>query len=331
MSFEIKYLKYKNKYLNLKQQYGGNPEPITIDDILYKDEDVCILKPEVKKGILIFSNYRGNNSTICTTGLKTGAQLHLEGVSFGRNVYHPYIFFRAPYLKNKIDYTTIDTEIESSFGIKNSDIPSRVWIRIDPDNTNVYSSEIRAAYNPRLYYNSLEYLKDKEKEINKSCKLMTDYLEIINDNSQIEVRNGYKILYNLYSSKATQLPYNTNLEYPYNSNDINKNSEVLVRIPHLTPNYFVKCTESKQYSEYEASASIQEYGVPEISGTPQQDVDTQITQSDDVYSKYMAELRKKYGVPEITGIPQQDVDTQITQSDDVYSKYIAELKRKYLN
>jgi hypothetical protein len=218
-------------------------EPITDNEVLFINDDVCILKPEVKKGILIFSNYRGNNSTICTTGLKTGEQLHIEGVEFSRSIYHPYIFFKAPYLKNIIDYTSIDTEIESSFGESEIYKPSRVWIRIDPERTYVYSSEIRAVYNPQLHFNSPKYLEAKENEINNSRKLMTEYLEIINNNSQIKASKNFKILYNLYSSEAIQFPYNIVPMYPYNSKNINRNSEVLVRIPHLTPNYFVKCTE----------------------------------------------------------------------------------------
>ena len=31
-------------------------------------------------------------------------------------------------------------------------------------------------------------------------------------------------------------------EYPWDSYDVSQMSEVLVRIPHLTSNYFVKCT-----------------------------------------------------------------------------------------
>ena len=32
-------------------------EPITIEDIMYQDNLVCILRPNVKKGIIILTNY----------------------------------------------------------------------------------------------------------------------------------------------------------------------------------------------------------------------------------------------------------------------------------
>jgi len=62
-----------------------------IDDILYQDYDVCILKPDVKKGVLIFSD-----KSIFEDGLKTGKQLKEEGIDFGRSMIHNYSFFRAP-------------------------------------------------------------------------------------------------------------------------------------------------------------------------------------------------------------------------------------------
>lgn len=243
MSYQKKYIKYKNKYLSLKKkQYGG--DPIIPEDILFMDDDVCILKPTVKKGILVFTHYTQpvNMQSLCKTGLKTGAQLQSEGIDFGRNMIHPYIFFRAPYLFNPIDYTSIDTEITSSFGEGQSNFTSRAWIRIDPARTYVYSSEIRAKYSPKFYYNSPEYLDKLEQEVKKSRKLITNYLQIINENAKVTVESNQKKIYNLINSRVELVPNNSNISYPWDSNNINRTSEVLVRIPHLTPDYFVKCT-----------------------------------------------------------------------------------------
>ena len=242
MSYQEKYLKYKNKYLDLKKQFGGNP--IGPCDILFSDFDICILKPEVKKGILIFTNYKQpvGLPSLCETGLKTGVQLNSEGIEFGRSMIHPYIFFRAPYFFNPIDYTSIETEIISSFGEGQSDLTSRAWIRVDPEKTFVYSSEIRANYSPLFFYNSPEYLRRKEQEIQKSRKRMTDYLQIIDENARIRNEPDKKRVYNLFTSKVHFFPKSYNLDYPLDSHDVSKQSEVLVRIPHLTPNYFVKCT-----------------------------------------------------------------------------------------
>lgn len=242
MYHQQKYFKYKNRYLNLKKQLGGNP--IVPEDILFIDEDACILKPEVPKGILVFTNYTqpADLLSLCKTGLKTGAQLKNEGIDFGRSMIHPYIFFRAPYFFNLIDYTSVDTEIISSFGEEQSDLKSRVWIRIDPERTFVYSSEIRVKYNPLFYYNSPKYLSRKEQEIQNSRKQMTNYLQIINENDKVPDEPNTNKLYNLFTSKVQLFPKTYHPEYPFDFHNINMNSEVLIRIPHLTPNYFVKCT-----------------------------------------------------------------------------------------
>jgi hypothetical protein len=229
-----------------RRKQSGGVEPIVQDDILFQDADVCILKPDVKKGVLIFTQYTQPTgmSSLCEAGLKTGAQLQTEGVNFGRSMIHGYIFFRAPYYSDPIDYTSIDTEIASSFGIGESTIPSRVWIRIDPEKSNVYSSEIRAAFSPQFRYGSQEYLSAMESEVEKSSKPMSKYLRILDENKTAitGIEPSKKPLYNLFSSKVGLFPIAYNLKYPWNSHHINKNSEVLVRIPHLTPNYFVKCS-----------------------------------------------------------------------------------------
>jgi hypothetical protein len=227
--------------------------PILPEDILFQDNDVCILKPGVKKGVLIFTHYKqpAGMASLCEAGLKTGVQLQREGVNFGRNMIHDYIFFRAPYFSDLIDYTSIDTEITSSFGNNESAEPSRVWIRIDPERTRVYSSEIRAKFSPNFMYGSPEYLFVMENEVIKSRKTMNEYLQILDINkSQIKYTPpGEKLVYNLFSSKVVgsvpikdmsyeKSPY----RYPNDSENINRTSEVLVRVPHLTPNYFVKCT-----------------------------------------------------------------------------------------
>ena len=220
--------------------------PILPDEILFQDSDVCILKPDVKKGILIFTSYNQPTgiSPLCETGLKTGVQLQNEGVKFGRSIIHNYIFFRAPYLSNPIDYTSIDTEIASSFGETNSAIPSRVWLRIDPEKTNVYSSEIRASYFPEFRYGSPQYLSALENEVKTSKKSMTEYLRILDENETAitDIEDGKKPVYDLITSKVQLIPIAYGVSYPSSSYDINRTSEVLVRVPHLTPNYFVKCT-----------------------------------------------------------------------------------------
>ena len=208
-----------------KKMSGGAGEPIEQGDIMYEDDLVFILKPEVKKGILVFTQFDQplGMDSLCTEGLKTGQQLQKEDIKFGRGVYHPYIFFCAPYYSRPIDYSTIDTEINSSFGYTNKN--SKVFIRIDPDRTFVFSSEIRAQR------------PDCITELNKSKKTLTRYLQIIKENESIKI-DFEKEAYNLYTS---QKKYSLSKQYPLDTSPIERNSEILVSIPHLIKDYFVIC------------------------------------------------------------------------------------------
>jgi hypothetical protein len=224
-------------------------EPIEESDIMYKDDFVCILKPNVKKGIIVWSNYTQppNMDSLCELGLKTGKELEKEEVKFGRTKIHPYIFFRAPYYSRDINYTSIETEIKSSYGEEGIK-KGRVFIRVNPDETFVFSSELRVV---------------KPDDIYKSKKTLSKYLEIIKNNSIIYNSDTYKNspnitkghpVYHLISSKLISVPATPHLEEMRRHNysgsticlhsiePIERNSEILVKLPHLTPNYFVLCT-----------------------------------------------------------------------------------------
>ena len=222
---EKKRISQDEYYKKNKKMSGGAGEPIEQNDIMYQDDLVCILHPEVKKGILVFSIFTQppEMNSLCTEGLKTGQQLQKERINFGRGVYHPYIFFYAPYYSRPIDYSSIDTEIDSSYGFTNKN--SKVFIRVDPDRTFVFSSEIRAQR------------PDSITELNKSKKTLTRYLQIIKENESIKIDFENKA-YHLYSSRKIKA---RSPEYPIDTSQIEKNSEILVSISHLTPNFFVIC------------------------------------------------------------------------------------------
>ena len=203
-------------------------------DIMYQDDLVCILRPYIKKGIIIWSNYTQppNMPSLLTLGLKTGKKLKEEGVEFGRSKIHPYIFFRAPYLSADIDYSTIETEIISSFGkeLLERNYETKVFIRVDPDKTFVFSSEIR-----------VNFFNEADTKIFDSKKKLSEYLTIIKTNLEIETlesNKNNKILYNLLSSKAKIFLNKTKPDKLYSKAPINRNSEILISIPHLTPDYF---------------------------------------------------------------------------------------------
>ena len=224
--------------LNMLELMMGRADDLQTD-IMYKDDLVCILKPDVKKGIIVYTNYKQPPGvpSICDVGLKTGKQLQSEKIDFGRTKIHPHIFFRAPFYSREIDYRSVETEINSSYGEKQSGIQGRVYIRVDPDKTFVFSSELRAT---------------KPDDIEKSKKLLSDYLKIIDENAKIyktlfPLTKTYKQpAYHLFTSKLIPVPNNgityTKISYPLNNAPIERNSEILVSIPNLTPEYFVLCT-----------------------------------------------------------------------------------------
>jgi hypothetical protein len=229
----------KNKTRKNKKMIGGAGEPIEQSDIMYKDDLVCILRPDVKKGIIVWTNYTqpSEMNSLCELGLKTGKQLKNEGVNFGRSKIYPYIFFRAPYNSSEIDYTSVETEINSSYGEEEIGIKSRVFIRVDPDNTFVFSSEIRDVFKHSVWYGKAETM------INNSKKTLSKYLEIISNNMKIieNVKPDKKIWYNLFTSAAVLFPTAANPTEPFDDEPIERNSEILVSIPHLTRDYFVLC------------------------------------------------------------------------------------------
>ena len=201
-----------------------------IDDILYQDYDVCILKPDVKKGVLIFSVVY--DKSILEDGLKTGKQLKEEGIDFGRSMIHNYSFFRAPTSETQ---SFFEPDVNSYSSLK-------VWIRVDPKQTFVYSSEIRAKFSPRFAFGTPEYLNELEQEVIKSRKPMIEYFRILQDNSRVisNTDSIKKPWYNLFSSRVQMFPNSFNPQYPWDRENININSEVLVRVNILSPNFFVK-------------------------------------------------------------------------------------------
>ena len=179
-----------------------------------------------------------------------GEMLKAHGFEFDlgyTSVFHPYIFFRAPWFSRKIDYATHETEISSSFGQGHMDINNRCFIRVDPDKTFVFSSCIREHFETN--YN---YVGNVDAELDKSKKTLSEYLKILEYNAEL-YKTVYPIFvtktqpaYHLYTSKLIVFPNNGNfmhtLEYPLSTSPIDMNSEVLVALQHLTPDYFVRCT-----------------------------------------------------------------------------------------
>jgi hypothetical protein len=253
---------------------------ITDDDILRTTDSVCILKPNVKKGVILFTEYKlPDGKQLCIEPLKTGEQLTKdankanEGNSI-RSIEHQqrYIFFRAPYISKPIDYTSIDTEFKSLYGdnfnYKNKNI---AFIRVDPDKTYVYSGELRIRGKHKWMNAYREVPIDVF--IRPSKKRLSEYLKVIEQNEKfLKENSGWKPLYNLYTSEIDRTTqYNPpkpicedeydndgnvyvkcdtskiddyiyyNIPKPLDNGPINHNSEVLVDIPIMDSQYFINC------------------------------------------------------------------------------------------
>jgi len=210
-----------NKKTKQKKMIGG--DAIVQEDIKYKDNDICILKPEIKKGILITTPF---NQVVGEDDIRT------HGLHIGVNDKRSSIYFKAPYYSpDTINYTSVDSEIFSSY---NNDIlyGSKIYIRVDPDNTYVYSTEIRT-----------HYMNEPQdvitRELRKSRKSLTLYLNILKTNKQIQ--NSDFICYNLITSLRENYSSTPNkpIIYPLTKHNIEKNSEIPIKLKWLLPEYFI--------------------------------------------------------------------------------------------
>jgi hypothetical protein len=218
------------------------------DDVYYNTDNVCILKPGVKKGVMIKHHYHERDvADVIKNGVKSGSRLQVEGVQFGRNVAHDSIFFRAPYIYTpQVDRSCIENEIIASFGKVENNC---VYLRVDPAQTNTFSSEIRVRYRSEFIPNiSIETrrateLRKIEQQIQNSKKLMTKYFEIIENNKNLhQPQKDYVERWNLFSSIKSWVPFKSNAKrnnvkrnnvktlfsYPWDDQRIERNSEVLI-------------------------------------------------------------------------------------------------------
>jgi len=191
---------------------------------IYKDKNISILHPrDIGKGVLIGAWHDQDN----------------------------YKIFKAPYFSPPValDNLTDNSKILSLYGEINTEM---VFIRVDPDNTYVFSSMIsRTSHYQNTYVlssmssrTSYENSLYRENLINNSRKTITEYLKVIKENAEFEknVPNDRQIWYNLYSSKSLDFPILHNFhfmpKFPFHKCRINMASEIHVDIS-LIPNYFV--------------------------------------------------------------------------------------------
>ena len=195
---------------------------------------------------MIKHHYRERDiADVIKNGVKSGSRLQEEDVEFGRNIAHNYIYFRAPYIYTpQVDRSCIKNEIIASFGEVEKNC---VYLRVDPAQTNTFSSEIRVEYrvpysddipieqrscfvpNILIERRRAHELEKIEQQIQLSKKLMTKYFEIIENNKNLhQPYKGYTQIWDLLSSKKRWLDKSDLSRYPWNSHAIEQNSEVLI-------------------------------------------------------------------------------------------------------
>ena len=95
--------------------------------------------------------------------------------------------------------------------LNQNNISSRIFIRVDPYRTYVFSSEIRDMFKHSKWHGKVDNV------INNSKKTLSEYFEIIDKNIEIEkaVPHDKKIWYNLFSSKAILFPITARPDEPF--------------------------------------------------------------------------------------------------------------------
>jgi hypothetical protein len=166
-----------------------------VDDVVYHDNDVCILHPLSSRGTLVF--HASPTEAICG-GLLSGAELARRGASSGRATRHEVIFFRAPW------FGDMALPFGSHPPWKNLASPGTTTpktyavIRVDPERTNVFYSEYRATNELDKYWTTKHP--------------MTVYLTDV-------VGSGKSL----------------------NGVPVNRNSEVIVKLPTIPREWMVLC------------------------------------------------------------------------------------------
>lgn len=208
---------------SIVEEYGQQRHGAKKSDILYEDENVCILKPESKDGIEVF--HTSDYPSICEEGLYSLRELrkvHPELNIRGKAVNHNVIFFKGPYRREthtiKSSYGLTPEEMIESFNTPKA----LAFLKIDPYKTNVFYSESRELGD--LLPLALEATKWP----------LWIYLRwflptLVTANPEEEEEEFFNKFYPKIFRTENLLDTPT------------KQWEVLVEIPHIPPEWFTRC------------------------------------------------------------------------------------------
>lgn len=198
----------------------------TPSEILFQNNDICILRPDSKKGILVFT--ASNSPNICKEGLFSYRELRSRHPELGlRNRTSSFkdldpdhddlIYFRAP-------YSADITSFEPSFNGEPADSLLNEYgskgvavIRVDPEKTNVYYSEARVL--------------GRKGNIEATKVPMTKYLERV---SMVKATGSIWPVYSPFSRLSTEVQ-KSGYGVPH------RMFEVVAKIPHIPVEWLVSC------------------------------------------------------------------------------------------
>ena len=164
-------------------------------DVVYEDSDVCVLRPDSKRGIIIYHEFRESaKKSIDRQGLRVKP---LRSIAV-REVDDPYILFRAPgagcnECGPNPTVNDINRNYAPAYQISENDLGLYFCIRVDPSKTFVLSSQSRARYPGYHAFNWWNF----------SRSTLQNFLEVIQKNSDIESDK-----YNIFSYKKVGPAWN---------------------------------------------------------------------------------------------------------------------------
>ena len=150
------------------------------DEVFFQDDDVCILYPQVKRGILVFSIFNVVDvPAVYEEGLVSAAEfISRKDPDFKNNAIYDNddaIYFKAPFTYTDDNSLSLETyyqdNVVDKFATKGNNL---FVIRIDPDKTYVYLPTIRTQVH-----------NGKEQTSKPTRMTFNQYINIINQNNLV--------------------------------------------------------------------------------------------------------------------------------------------------
>lgn len=178
-------------------------------DILFQDEDVCVLKPNSNRGIIVWHRFDAQFKQ----------QIGEQGLILGNGVriLHPFHFFRAPMRLISPQTSLEDMNASYAHQVNASELEQYFCIRVDPETTFVYLSESRTS--------GLRW--------QESRMTLKRFWNVIEKNNEIKVP-GQVPMYHVLSGEKIYTKHNSPL---FTRVPTERNGEILVACKQIPPDW----------------------------------------------------------------------------------------------